>query len=158
MLFYLDLISDSPPNLFIMRFQLYSQLLRLDLSNDHLLQMYYALYYDIPEGEREMAENVDRIITLREKIKLELRGHLFNIKYAIRESKIASTVIEYLPTFLKLEYLARNTFTNTNWKDCYEKERQNIKMYYETLYNQNISSSVVDILLEQKSKLESLPK
>ncbi len=141
-----------------MRFQLYSQLLRLDLSNDHLLQMYYILYYDIPKEEKELAENVDRLIRLREKIKLELRGHLFNIKNAIRESKVTSTVLEYLPIFMKLEYLARNTFTNTDWEVCYQKERQNIKMYYETLYNQNISSSTVDILLQQKSRLESLPK
>ena len=141
-----------------MRFQLYSQLLRLDLSNDHLLQMYYVLYYDIPKEDTLMAENVDRLIKIREKIKLELRGHLFNIKNAIRESRIATTVVEYLPMFLKLEYLARNTFTNTDWAVCYEKEHQNIKLYYETLYNQNISSSTVDILLQQKRNLESLPK
>lgn len=141
-----------------MRFQLYSQLLRLDLSNDHLLQMYYILSYDIPKEQIELAENVDRLIQIREKIKLELRGHLFNIKNAIRESKVASTVVEYLPMFLKLEYLARNTFTNTDWEVCYEKERKNIQLYYETLYNQNISSATVEILLQQKRKLESLPK
>lgn len=141
-----------------MRFQLYSQLLRLDLSNDHLLQMYYILYYDIPKEDKELTDNVDRLIKLREKIKLELRGHLFNIRNAIKESRVASTVMEYLPMFLKLEYLARNTFTNTDWEVCYEKERQNIRMYYETLYNQHISSSTVDILLQQKRRLESLPQ
>lgn len=152
------MILDSPPNLVIMRFQLYSQLLRLDLSNDHLLQMYYILYYDIPKEDKELTDNVDRLIKLREKIKLELRGHLFNIRNAIKESRVASTVMEYLPMFLKLEYLARNTFTNTDWEVCYEKERQNIRMYYETLYNQHISSSTVDILLQQKRRLESLPQ
>lgn len=152
------MILDSPPNLDIMRFQLYSQLLRLDLSNDHLLQMYYILYYDIPKEDKELTDNVDRLIKLREKIKLELRGHLFNIRNAIKESRVASTVMEYLPMFLKLEYLARNTFTNTDWEVCYEKERQNIRMYYETLYNQHISSSTVDILLQQKRRLESLPQ
>lgn len=103
-------------------------------------------------------QNVSKLIDIREKIKIELRGHLFNIKNAIRESKVASTVIDYLPVFLKLEYLARNTFTNTDWAACYEKERQNIRLYYETLYNQNISPSTVDILLQQKKKLESLPR
>lgn len=141
-----------------MRYHLYSQLLRLDLSNDHLLQMYYVLYSEIPKQEEELLENVARLIEIREKIKLELRGHLFNIKNAIRESKVASTVIDYLPVFIKLEYLARNTFTNTDWVACYDKERQNIKLYYETLYNQNISPSTVDILLQQKRKLESLPR
>ena len=141
-----------------MRFHLFSQLTRLDLSNDHLLQMYYVLYYDLPEKEKEMAENVASLIEIREKIKLELRGHIFNIRNAIRESRVASTVIEYLPVFLKLEYLARNTFSNTDWQACFEKERQNLKLYYETLYNQNISSSTVDILLRQKRKIESLPK
>ena len=141
-----------------MRFHLFSQLTKLDLSNDHLLQMYYVLYYDLPEEEKEMAENVASLIDIREKIKLELRGHIFNIRNAIRESRVASTVIEYLPVFLKLEYLARNTFSNTDWQACFEKERQNLKLYYETLYNQNISSSTVDILLRQKRKIESLPK
>lgn len=141
-----------------MRYHLYSQLLRLDLSNDHLLQMYYVLYSEIPKEEEELLQNVSKLIDIREKIKLELRGHLFNIKNAIRESKVASTVIDYLPVFLKLEYLARNTFTNTDWEACYEKERQNIRLYYETLYNQNISPSTVDILLQQKRKLESLPR
>lgn len=141
-----------------MRYHLYSQLLRLDLSNDHLLQMYYVLYSEIPKEEEELLQNVSKLIDIREKIKIELRGHLFNIKNAIRESKVASTVIDYLPVFIKLEYLARNTFTNTDWEACYEKERQNIRLYYETLYNQNISPSTVDILLQQKRKLESLPR
>ena len=141
-----------------MRLHLFSQLTRLDLSNDHLLQMYYVLYYDLPEEQKEIAENVARLIELREKIKLELRGHIFNIRHAIRESKVASTVIEYLPVFLKLEHLARNTFSNTDWQVCFEKERQNLKLYYETLYNHNVSSSTVDILLRQKQNIEALPK
>lgn len=141
-----------------MNFQLYSQLLRLDFSNDHLLQMYYVLYYDLPKDDKEMAENVYHLITIREKIKLELRGHLFNLKNSIRESSIESKVVEFLPVFLKLEYLARNTFNNPNWELCYKKERQNLKLYYETLYNQDISTTTVDILLKQKNKLESLPK
>lgn len=140
-----------------MQFQLYSQLLRLDLSNDHLLQMYYVLYYELPKEEKELAENISRLIEIREKIKLELRGHLFNIKNSIKDSSVARKVVEYLPVFLKLEYLARNTFNNPNLEVCYKKERQNIKLYYETLYNQDISSSTVDILLNQKRKLESLP-
>ena len=140
-----------------MQFQLYSQLLRLDLSNDHLLQMYYVLYYELPKEEKDLADNISRLIEIREKIKLELRGHLFNIKNAIKDSSVARKVVEYLPVFLKLEYLARNTFNNPNLEVCYKKERQNIKLYYETLYNQDISSSTVDILLNQKRKLESLP-
>lgn len=139
-----------------MRFQLYSQLLRLDLSNDHLLQMYYVLYYEVPKEDKELLANIARLIEIREKIKLELRGHLFSLKHSLEESKISSSILDYLPVFLKIEFLARNTFTNTNWKECYDKERRNIKLYYETLYNQDISSSTMDILLKQKKKLESL--
>ncbi len=140
-----------------MQFQLYSQLLRLDLANDHLLQMYYALYYDLPPEEKDMTDKIDRLIEIREKIKLELRRHLFNLKNSIQDSKISSTVLGFLPVFLKLEYLARNTFTGTDWELCSKKERKNIKLYYETLYQQNIPSSTMDILLNQKRKLESLP-
>ncbi len=140
-----------------MQFHLYSQLLRLDLANDHLLQMYYALYYDLKPGEKEMAEKIDRLIEIREKIKLELRRHLFNLKNAIQTSKFSSTILGFLPVFLKLEYLARNTFNTADWESCYKKERQNVKLYYETLYQQNIPSSTLDVLLNQKRKLESLP-
>lgn len=140
-----------------MQFHLYSQLLRLDLANDHLLQMYYALYYDLNPGEKEMADKIDRLIEIREKIKLELRRHLYNLKNAIQTSKFSSTILGFLPVFLKLEYLARNTFNTADWESCYKKERQNVKLYYETLYQQNIPSSTLDVLLNQKRKLESLP-
>lgn len=155
-------IARSKPNIHLyktsnMQFQLYSQLLRLDLANDHLLQMYYALYYDLKPDEKDMIDKVDRLIEIREKIKLELRRHLFNMKNAIQESKLSSTILGFLPVFLKLEYLARNTFNTADWQSCYKKEKQNIKLYYETLYKQNIPSSTVDVLLKQKRKLESLP-
>ena len=141
-----------------MQYQLYSQLLRLDLSNDHLLQMYYVLYYDLKEDEESMADSIARLIAIREKIKLELRRHLFNIKNSIKETTITGAVMEYLPVFLKLGHLAKNTFNTPNLELCYEKERRNIKLYYETLYNQNLTSDIVDVLLKQKRNLESLPE
>lgn len=140
-----------------MQFQLYSQLLKLDLSNDHLLQMYYIIYYDLKQEDREMAANVARLIEIREKTKLELRRLLFNIKNSINPSKVGSAVLNFLPVFLKLDFLARNTFNKLNLKACYEKEKKNIKLYYQTLYNQDIPSTTLDVLLKQKRKLESLP-
>ena len=140
-----------------MQFQLYSQLLRLDLSNDHLLQMYYVLYYDLPQEEKEMADNIARLIEIREKAKLELRKLLSNIRNSFQTSRIGGAILNFLPVFLKLDYLARNTFNDPNLEVCYEKEKRNLKLYYETLYNQDISSSTVDILLQHKRKLESLP-
>ena len=140
-----------------MQFQLYSQLLKLDLSNDDLLQMYYVLYYDLKQEDKDMAENIGKLIEIREKAKLELRKLLFNIKNSIQTSTVGSAVLNFLPVFLKLDYLARNTFNNLNLKACYEKEKKNIKLYYETLYNQDIPSSTLDVLFKQKTKLESLP-
>ena len=140
-----------------MQLQLYSQLLRLDLSNDHLLQMYYVLYYELPEEEKDMADNIARLIEIREKTKLELRRLLFNIKNSLHLSKVGTAILDFLPVFLKLDYLARNTFNSPNLKVCYEKEKKNLQMYYETLYNQNIPASTLDVLLGQKRKLESLP-
>lgn len=141
-----------------MQYQLYSQLLRLDLSNDHLLQMYYVLYYDLKEDERSMADSIAKLIEIREKIKLELRRHLFNIKNSIKETTLTGAIMEYLPVFLKLGHLAKNTFNTPNLELCYQKERRNIKLYYETLYNQNLTSDIVDVLLKQKRNLESLPE
>ena len=140
-----------------MQFQLYSQLLKLDLSNDDLLQMYYVLYYDLKEEEKDMAENIAHLIDIREKAKLELRRLLFNVKNSIQASAVGSAVLNFLPVFLKLDYLARNTFDNLNLKACYEKEKKNIKLYYQTLYNQDIPSGTLDVLLNHKKSLESLP-
>ena len=140
-----------------MQLQLYSQLLKLDLSNDHLLQMYYVLYYELPEEEKDMADNIARLIEIREKAKIELRRLLFNIKNSLHQSKLGTAILDFLPVFLKLDYLARNTFNSPNLEVCYEKEKRNIKMYYETLYNQDIPASTLDVLLNQKRKLESLP-
>ncbi|MCX2838673.1 hypothetical protein OQ279_10985 [Salinimicrobium sp. MT39] len=140
-----------------MQFQLYSQLLKLDLSNDDLLQMYYVLYYDLKQEDKDMAENIAKLIEIREKAKIELRKLLFNIKNSIQASAVGTAVLNFLPVFLKLDYLARNTFNNLNLKVCYEKEKKNIKLYYQTLYNQDIPSSTLDVLFKHKNKLESLP-
>lgn len=141
-----------------MQLHVYSQLLKLDLANDHLLQMYYVLYYDLPKEEKDITDNVSYLIEIREKIKLELRGHLFNIKNSVKEYSLSSLLLGFLPIYLKLEFLARNTFDHINWALCYKKERKNIKLYYETLYKQNIPSATLDVLLRQKRNLESLPK
>lgn len=141
-----------------MNLQLYSQLVKLDLSNDHLLQMYYVLYYDLPAEETQVSDNISKLIEIREKIKLELRGHLFDLKNTVSRSVVANRILDFMPVFLKLDYLARNTFNDPNWEVCYNKERKNIKLYYETLYNQEISSATVEMLLRQKKNLESLPK
>ena len=139
-----------------MQFQLYSQLLRLDLSNDDLLQMYYVLYYEMPEDQKSLADNISRLIEIREKAKLEIRKVLFGIKSSFHSSRITNAILGFLPVFLKLEFLARNTFNNANFKVCYEKEKKNIKLYYETLYNQNIPPSTMDVLLKHKRRLEAL--
>ena len=140
-----------------MHVQLYSQLLRLDLSNDHLLQMYYVLYYDLPKEEQELTDNIAQLIDIRERAKAELRRLLTGFKDSFQVTRAGTAVLKFLPVFLKLDYLARNTFNSANFRVCYEKEKRNIRLYYETLYDQNIPSSIVDILLNQKSKLESLP-
>jgi hypothetical protein len=119
--------------------------------------MYYVLYYDLKQEEKEMAENIARLIEIREKAKLELRRLIFNIKNSIQCSTVGSAILNFLPVFLKLDYLARNTFNNLNMRACYEKEKKNIKLYYETLYNQDIPTSTLEVLLKHRRKLESLP-
>ena len=104
-----------------------------------------------------MAHNIAQLIDIREKAKTELRKLVLSIKDSLQNSRAGTAVLRFLPVFLKLDYLARNTFNKANFKVCYEKEKRNIKLYYETLYNQNVPSSIVDILLTQKRKLESLP-
>lgn len=118
--------------------------------------MYYVLYYELPEDEKSMADNISRLIEIREKAKIEIRKILFGIKSSLKYSRITNALLLILPVFLKLEYLAKNTFNNPNFKVCYEKEKKNIKLYYETLYNQNIPSSTMDVLMKHKTRLESL--
>lgn|SRR5690554_3280361 len=141
-----------------MQFQLYSQLLRLDYSNDHLLQMYYVLYYDLPSEEKEMLNNIHQLIITREKIKQELRSQISQLRNSAADSVIEKQIADILPVFLKLEFLTKNTFNHSNWALCYKKERQNLKLYYEVLYNQNLSPSTVDALLSQKNRLEAVPR
>lgn len=135
-----------------MDFHLYSQLLKLDRSNDHMLRIYQAFYNSIPVDEKEMAENVVETIALREKIKLKLRSHLFVIRNAIEDGETDRMIFKYLPLFLKVDYLARTTFRNTEWEMCYKKDQQCMKLYLELLYDQNIPSTVIENLLQQKKK------
>lgn len=140
-----------------MKFQLYSQLLRLDYSNDHLLQMYYVLYYELPPQEKEMAKNIHKLIETREKIKLELRSYIHHLKTAENASALEKRIADFLPVYLKLEYLTKNTFSDPNWEQCYKKERENLRLYYETLYNRNLASSTADLLQQQMDELRAVP-
>lgn len=140
-----------------MKFQLYSQLLRLDYSNDHLLQMYYVLYYELPPQEKEMAKNIHKLIETREKIKLELRRYIHHLKTAENASTLEKRIADFLPVYLKLEYLTKNTFSDPNWEQCYKKERENLRLYYETLYNRNLTSSTADLLQQQMDELRAVP-
>ena len=141
-----------------MQLQLHSQLSRLNLANEHLLQMYYVLYYDLPDTEKDMMDNLNSMVEIREKTKLKLRSHLFEIKNSIKAPAATNTVLEYLPFYSKLEVMARNTFDSPKWSSCYNKERRNIKAFYDTLYNQDIPSATIDLLLKQRKKARSFPK
>lgn len=138
-----------------MQLQLHSQLSKLDLANEHLLEMYYVLYYDLKDTEKEMMDNLNSMIEIREKIKLKLRSHWFQIKSSTKAPEATTTMLEYLPLYSKLELMARNLFNSSKWSLCYEKERRNIKGFYETLYNQNIPSATID-LLKQRRRARSL--
>ena len=48
-----------------------------------------------------MADNVAKLIEIREKTKLELRRLLFNIKNSINSSKVGSAVLNFLPVFFE---------------------------------------------------------
>lgn|SRR5690554_3803039 len=140
-----------------MKFQLYSQLLRLDYSNDHLLQMYYVLYYELPPEEKQLAKNIQKLIETREKIKQELRSYIHHLKTAENASALEKGIADFLPVYLKLEYLTKNTFSDSNWEQCYKKERQNLKLYYETLYNQDLTSSTAHFLQQHMEELRAVP-
>lgn len=141
-----------------MQLQLYSQLLRLDYSNDHLLQMYYVLYHGLPPEEKKMSQNIHQLIVTREKIKNELRSQISQLRNAVTDSILGKKIADILPVYLKLEHITKNTFNNSDWALCYKKERQNLKLYYQTLHNLNLSPKTVSVLLGQKNRLEAVPK
>lgn len=141
-----------------MELQLYSQLLRLDYSNDHLLQMYYVLYHGLPPQEKEMSQNIHQLIITREKIKTELRSHISQLRKAVTETVIGKKIADILPVYLKLEHITKNTFNNSGWALCYKKEQENLRLYYQALHNLNLSPKTVNVLLGQKNRLEAVPK
>ncbi len=138
-----------------MGIQLYRQLLQLDLTNDHLLQLYYVLYYALPEEEKFTRERVQYLINTREKIKPELRKHIGIVKEKTEKSRLLSMIAAYLPILSKLIYMVKEIFSFSNWKACDEKEQQNLNLYARALYNQKLCPLIVSVLMEQKEKLES---
>lgn len=141
-----------------MQLQLYSQLLRLDYSNDHLLQMYYVLYHSLPPEEKKMSQNIHQLILTREKIKTELRSHISQLRNAVTDSLIVKKIADILPVYLKLEYITKNTFNNSDWALCYKKERQNLRLYYQALRKLDLSPKTVNVLVGQKNSLEAVSK
>jgi hypothetical protein len=138
-----------------MQFRLHTQLVHLDRSNDRLLKMYSCLYCDIPNDERRMLENIIALEELREKLKLKLKCHLFQIKNNIRPCNSCTILIEYLPIFLKLEKLAYSTFPNTKWRECFTREKDNINLYYKALYNAELPTSTIEECLQHRNNLKS---
>lgn len=130
----------------------YSPIKRLDVSNDYLLQEYYNLYYNLPENEEGLLGYISLLIDTHEKIKLGLKGHLFNLKNNVKTQSQSNILLEFIPLYLKLESLMKNKMHNSNEGLSFKKGRENIKLYFEILYNQDISSGMLDKILQKKEK------
>lgn len=136
-----------------MQFRLHTQLEHLDRTNDRLLKMYSCLYCNIPNDERRMLVNIIALEELREKLKLKLKCHLFQIKNNIQPSNSCTILLDYLPIFLKLEKLAYSTFANTRWSKCFAREKQHIDLYYKELYNEELPASTIEECLQHRNDL-----
>ncbi|WP_189604489.1 hypothetical protein [Salinimicrobium marinum] len=100
-----------------------------------------------------MLENISTLEEIREKLKIKLKCHLFRIKNNILPATICTLLLEYLPLFLKLEKLAYQTFLNSRWEKCFTREKENIDLYYQTLYNEELPSSTVEKCVKHRKRL-----
>ncbi len=135
-------------------FMMYLRLWRLYASNQHLLKMYYSIYYGVTGDEADYYKHeFSRRISHREKIKKEIEGCLHQF-ITEKDSRISAILNVVLPAASSLDYKVHNLFYKVNLDKCQDFEIKNIEMYYTFLYSGVTHHELTDMLLEQKSVVE----
>lgn len=128
------------------------RLLRLNASNDNLLDVYHTLYHEL-DGE-ERTGLVTRI-NFRKRFELELHNCLNKKKISKTEEsvfkRLSMLCFEWLS---RSEFALQNKFSAADRKLCYHLEKDNKKIYYNILHSQMLSPAVTDLLLKQKKEVE----
>lgn len=130
---------------------LYYRLLRLNASNDNLLDIYHSLYKDF-NGE-EKTELVNRI-NFRKRFELELHNCLAQKNNKIEGSTLKKITFFCFDWLSRSEFAIQNLFFTADRNSCYHLEMDNKKIYYKILYSQMLSPSVTNLLLKQKNEVE----
>lgn len=134
----------------------YYQILDLEASNNNLLVLYDQLLESSKNEDLKFIKlAVFQKIKIRKEIKKQLSDCLddnFVSKRARIISKISSQI---LPLLVEAKYRTLRIFNSPNWELVLDYEVQNIRIYYNILFDQRHSRSVTNLLLHQKSKVET---
>lgn len=132
------------------------RLCRLHASNQHLLKMYYFLYYDIRgEEARFYKQEFSNRISRREKIKHEIEECLREKLPVAEGSKLYKLMHFFSPAVFACDYYLHSIFYPVNIDRCQYFELKNIEMYYVFLYAGTGNDKLIDMLLDQKSVIEN---
>ncbi len=132
------------------------RLCRLHASNQHLLKMYYFLYYDVSGEEaafykQEFSNRIER----REKIKKEIEDCLRQKLPVAEGSRIYKLMHFFSPVIFAMDYYFHSLFYPVIIDRCQYFELKNIEMYYVFLYAGTGNEKLTDMLLDQKSVVEN---
>lgn len=135
----------------------YYNILILQASNENLLELYQDI---LNAGEGEDNNHYGRSalhekMSLRHEIQQELNSCLKK-EFNYNKSILINITCKYtLPFIAKSKYKLEQLISTTSMEKCREYEMENVSRYYNLLYNHQISRPVTDLLLKQKSSVES---
>jgi hypothetical protein len=149
---------NNPANFFkifaMISLMMYLRLWRLYALNQHLLKIYYSIYFGVTGEEADYYKReFSRRISHREKIQKEIEGFLYEI-IPEKDSRFSVLINMILPSASSLDYKVHDLFFKVDLDKCQAYETKNIDMYYNFLYSGVTHPGLTDMLLEQKSVVE----
>lgn len=128
-----------------------SQVRKLGLSNDRLIEIYQALYYSSAKKDDLRFKKIDEILEIREEIKIHLRSYLFDLKNDISGPATENQLIRLFPLFQKVEKLTRSVLEGCTSTKISEKEKENQRLFFELIYNQDISPAIIQRIKQKRN-------
>ena len=136
----------------------YLRILRLSVSNTHLLETYSSLLHrSETTGEFLKERNLTTRKALRENIKFELEDCIGGSYFENKKCPLNQVSISCLLSSVKIDTFIQSLFyfAPSEWDKCYNCELDNVGQYYNLLYTENLPRNITDLLLGQKEKIEN---
>ncbi|AVR43932.1 hypothetical protein C7S20_00860 [Christiangramia fulva] len=130
---------------------LFIRLCELQSLNDSIISIYDALgRHADEEGEKICSERLDK----RKKIKAELDETISKVRNGNKIWSINMTY--YLLCFtLRASRALEEHFYKKSWNRLLKYELKNLNLYYAALYTADAPKYIIDILIEQKNRVEN---